>query len=309
MGFLESGSRIYNTIQWGGYANDLAEKDVVSKLKVLTNAGYQWDASKSKLVLPHSWSGMQTDTPWVHTSVQNCKLCSLDHNVIFNNFGIIPQRCMDCWKICCTIPDFNHLMRMKQMQQNWFVTSSKCGIELRDYTPKHYGAYFYTGSLDEGRDVFPVLKEKIEDEVGPDVHIILKRACTEFEIARGPSPAWYLSPAQKDIIELIEHYVDHRGTNIRQDDIIKIHVMAKWMLWAHANGDMSYVPYNGGMKLFADYVQYQEGDIDEIKEMMVTKVDEAKNSVKQKEVATTDISTVSLSETPKEMIGDHDELT
>jgi hypothetical protein len=326
--------RIYNKITWGGYAKDLVERDVISRLKNVESLGYKWDAQSVQLRQPINFHGLAEMSPWVHTDVQNDKRCGLDHHIIFNQFGIIPQKCMQCWKICCSIPDFDKLMKMKDMQKNNVeFCSSKCGIELRDYTPKHYGAYFYAGSFDEGRDFYKVLREMVNDEVGEDVGMILKRACTEFEMYKGPSPFWVLTPEEEDIISMIEHYVEMDSTNLKQPHILKENIMLKWFLWANSNDDFSYVPYNGGYTLFPDYIEYHEGNRDDIKKDMAVcranakhgvSVDTAselialavefseKNNIPREtflNMATDGSNTIRLSDIPEELTGDHDELT
>jgi len=265
MSYLESGPKIYGTMEWGGIADSIRKRDVIAKLKNIEGLGYKWCSETSTLKMPVTFMGMTEKSPWVHTNIQNTKRCGMDHNVIFNTYGIIPPRCMECWKVCCSIPDFDHLMKMKKMQEGVTHISSKCGIELRDYAPKHYGAYFYTGSLDEGREVYTEMRERIDDEVGPDVGVILKRACTEFEFINGPSPLWVNTQEEEEMIQLIEQYVDMGKANIRQDKLLQDNIMLKWFIWANSNGDFSYVPYNGGKKLFPDYVTYHEGDLDGIK--------------------------------------------
>jgi hypothetical protein len=86
---------------------------------------------------------------------------------------------------------------------------------------------------------------------------------------KGPSPAWHLNPAEERVLKLLEHYTEFTdSSNVGQSDNAKHHVQLKWFLWAHMNGDFSYVPYNGGEKLFPDYVRYDNKDRAIIKQEM-----------------------------------------
>jgi hypothetical protein len=266
--FLQSEQKIYSTIKWRGFAEKLMKSDIMSRLAKIESLGYYWDADTLKL-RTQPFRVISKSTPWCHGTYPSTKRCGLDHHVIFNGFGIIPEGCMECWKICATIPTFDALMKMKEWQKT-YDGPCKCGMELRDYAPKHYGAYFYHDSLDEGRENYTVLKERIADEVDPDIHIILKRACTEFEFIKGPSPLWVRSEGEDEMIKLIETYVNDDASNTRQEQLLADHVVLKWFIWAHSHGDFSYLPYNEGEKLFPEYVTYHEGDLDGIKRDIAT---------------------------------------
>ena len=95
--------------------------------------------------------------------------------------------------------------------------------------------------------------------------VILKRACTEYEMIKGPASSWTLTKEEERMLELIEAYVDVPQATKRQPQMTKPTVMIKWALWAHANGDFSYMKYNGDKKLFPDYQKFHKGDINDIK--------------------------------------------
>jgi hypothetical protein len=158
---------------------------------------------------------------------------------------------------------------MEQLLHNLDLPS-KCGIELRDYTPKHYGAYFYCDGFDQGRERYAEIRKAIDDNIeltdkDKPIDVILKRGCTEFEMIKGPSPYWSCSGADLEMYKLAEAFIEINRGNSSQDPLQKTNVRCKWMLWAHSNGDMSYLPYNGGEKLFPGYVSYHEGDVDDVK--------------------------------------------
>jgi hypothetical protein len=179
---------------------------------------------------------------------------------------------MSCWKTVVTPKDFNELMTWYKIQNHGELSEKgipcKCGIELRDYTPKFYGAYHYASSLEEGREQLAICQELakkyLSEETAEDV--ILKRACTEFELEKGPSNAWFLTEQEERMIDMIDTYVAFPQINKPQHKGVgHPHVQVKWILWAHMNADFTYLPYNGNTPLFPGYVKYNEGDIDSIK--------------------------------------------
>lgn len=96
-------------------------------------------------------------------------------------------------------------------------------------------------------------------------NILLKRACTEYEMVKGPSAFWFNTLEEDRTLDIIDAYVCVPRNNVDQPEMIKNHIRLRQALWAHANGDMSYVPYNGGHKFFPGYMTYHDKNIDDIK--------------------------------------------
>jgi len=267
MGIGEGDPKIYATQQIHGKNREWMEQDVFKRLQGVAAKGFKWD-SNGLVLRQMGEMSMNPNTPWCHAKGHHELRCSVDHHIIWEGFGIITPRCQNCWKVCLGLPDFKSLMRMKEIQEDWDI-AAKCGAEVRDYTPKTYGAYFYNIGIDEGRDkyeqVVKVVKENFENGEEIAKGVILKRGCTEYEMIKGPSPYWCNTDKELEILEMIEAYTAFRKSNLSQYPMIKRYVMQNWILWAHSHGDFSYLPWNGGKKLFPDYVTYHEGDILNIK--------------------------------------------
>ncbi|MFA9408743.1 MAG: hypothetical protein ACERKJ_07890, partial [Candidatus Dadabacteria bacterium] len=239
--------------------------DVTRVLAPLQGHGYHWDPSTQTL----KNQGVKTiglETPWCHAIGTHTKNCLLDHHIAFKFYKIIPPACLECWKVVATPNTFAQLMQMEKLQRD-LTYPCKCGIELRDYTPKHYGSYFYNDSLDEGRDKYEKVRKLCDEEIegGKDINVLLKRGCTEFEIEKGPSPFWHMTKEEERVYDIIVAYVCNERNLGRQPELAKKHIKVVWALWAHANGDMSYQPWNNNESLFPDYVKYHKGDINGIK--------------------------------------------
>jgi hypothetical protein len=178
----------------------------------------------------------------------------------------------------------------------------KCGVERREYTPRHYGAYFYNTSLEEGVDKYHTIVDLVKKNMnnGEELAegIILKRGCTEYEMIKGPSPFWQMTEKEEEMYEMVSAYVEDYRSNARQPEMVKNFVRQEWIRWAHSHGDFSYLPWNGGVKLYPDYVTYHEGDVEDIKKDL----EMAQESLKPQ-------SAPEPVEYEKEVIGDLDELT
>lgn len=265
----------------GGLVQKWGSEDWISIFAHLEPQGWNWNPQTCRLEQGGAISRLQTMTPWCHSKTSPEKRCGLDHNIVFENWKIITPRCMHCWKVCVTLESFEDTLKCEQLQRRMDYPA-KCGMEMRDYTPKFWGAYWYTNSLEEGRErwaeVKAALKEHVSDYAAE--HCILKRACTEFEMAKGPSPYWHITDEEYAFLEHIESFIKTYDTNAEQQDMVKRHVHLMWVLWAHMNNDMTYVKYNGDKKLFPGYVTYHEGNLDDIKHDMALAHANAKSGIK-----------------------------
>jgi len=311
MGFRGSDARIYAQQQIKGKNREWHEADVFRKLAKIASLGFRWDIERHVLKKDGPYM-IGTETPWIHARGSHKVRCGFDHYIAFNEFGVISPKCLSCWKVCMGLPDFKSLMFMEEVQEQLPMDCPcKCGIEVRDYTPREYGAYFYNRSLEEGRDKYEFVKDLVEKhfENGKELakDIILKRGCTEYEMIKGPSNYWHTSKKDEKIYELLDAYVEDRRSHVHQDATVKAYIRQNWILWAHSHGDFSYLPWNEEEKLFPSVVTYHEGDIEGIKKDLDTSIKMASGE-KQTEVHTpVDMSTVE--EYVSEVIGDLDETT
>lgn len=265
MGYLQSPEFIYNKMQFAGIAAKWMEQDWFTFFSRLNVMGFSWDPDDQRL-RQRGLMALQPNTPWCHVSSSWDKHCAMDHNIIFNNWNIIHPRCLECWKVVVTPRTFHELMLLEQLE-NQLGFDSKCGIEMRDYAPKFYGGYFYTSSLDAGRARWKEVKDAVSEYISPEVGdgVILKRGCTEYEMVKGPSLYWTVTPQEQKVLDIIEAFVDVKLGHGEQSTMLKRNVHLKWLLWAHFIGDMTYKDYNGGQSLFPGYVKYHEGNIADIK--------------------------------------------
>jgi hypothetical protein len=286
------------------------EDDFFKRLGVMYQYGFEVDPLTLRFT--KKAGGIVPATPWCHAKGSHWFSCQFDHHIAFNLFGIIAPRCQSCWKVCMGLPNFASLMEMEEMQKQ-LPFPCKCGIERREYTPKHYGAYFYTNSLRAGRERYNDVVELVTKNMtkGKKIAkgIILKRGCTEYEMIKGPSPYWRMTEKEKEIYSLLEAYVDIPRNNHDQYEAIKINVKQDWIKWAHSHGDYSYLPWNGGEKLFPDYVSYHKGDIEGIEADMAKAVEAGRQEEIEALKESSEQSIEEPVEYPKETIGEQDELT
>ena len=209
------------------------------------------------------------DTPWHHVRHLRSKKCGIDHNIKFNLFGFVPPRCLECWKVVVYPRTIKELFALLEVEKS-LERPAKCGIDLRNYVPALYDGFFYNNSLDEGRARYEEVRKAVDEHISPEVKVILKRACTEYEMILGPSPGWTMTKRQHELNERIDELVDQTTPNTVGQPKECIHqVHSHWIEWAWKHADPTVKEYLGGEDIYPATVKYHEGDINIIKADMM----------------------------------------
>ena len=251
--------------QFGGQHAVWNKYDIMTRLNELMGRLYYLDATLGQFTskLAVGWQ-----TPWIHIKQACTKRCNLDTGVKFEKFGFIAPRCLQCWKVVVMPRTLKELFQLLALERS-LNRPSKCGIELRNYTPRHYGGYFYNNSLEEGRECYTEVREAVSDAISPDVTVILKRGCTEFEMSKGNAALWSITPEELEMDTIIEdRFVNNTPLASKQPDMVEAYVHKEWMKWAFSNGDKTYLEYNGGVPMFPEYQNFHEHDIEDLKHDM-----------------------------------------
>lgn len=233
---------------------DFDRIDIYETLQPLVGpAGWYWRAEDGKLAT--AVKTMKTRTPWVYLYSRQ-GLCGIWQDIIFKRFGLLPSHCLECWKVVVRPRNVMHLFRLHDLMRDFLKRDSKCGVEPRDEVAASYGAYFYNGSLGEGRDTWGVVRASVSEMLGEDTPVILKRGCTEFEMRFGPSDGWAFDRAQFDFEQRVLKKIEFPPDLAPQPEDLIQHIQNRWLRFAHSRGDMSYLEKTGGVPLFPDYVTY-----------------------------------------------------
>lgn len=216
------------------------------------------------------------DAPWVYTKVDKRMNCFLWKDITFHSIiekqvppghQWVPFACQECYKVVVRPETLKQLFALEKVQRQ-LDHPSKCGTEERPSVFGNYGGYFYNRGLHEGIDCYKKVRKAVDDhpELGPEIKVILKRACTEYEHALGPSDKWK-PPTQEQLqfeIHLHENFVADHPLQL-QPEIIKDEIRQRWIEYAYKIGDKTVYEFNGGKPLYPDYVTYQHiGEQEEV---------------------------------------------
>lgn len=252
----------------------LRAHDVIEMLKpLLDQGGWNLRDVDGKLFVRHP--SVARETPWIHVKHEPGYECGLWHQITFNLISMqlpaeqrfVPRACQNCWKVVLKPRTLEQLFNVLEMQRR-MDRPCKCGIEPRQSVHGLYGAYWYNIGKDAGLECYmavyrevaaiPVLAPLLDevDADGRTTRLMLKRACTEFEHACGPSDKWIITEQQNRIEDLVARWVSIDDRDIEQPKNLIWNIQRRWIEWAWQYGDPTYAKYTGGAPLYPPYVTY-----------------------------------------------------
>lgn len=209
------------------------------------------------------------ESPWIFVRPHPDTNCNLWHKVMFGLLGIFPSDCLRCWKVVVRPRTIKELFLLLEVQENLTDLHCKCGIEVRKYVHAQYGGYFYNQSEEEGLKNLEVVRKLIAENISPDIPVVLKRYCTEFELKFGPSDqieesmerGYYIHPedgSHKPIMKRKEMDIWERRVNeifditkdpSPQDGFVRQHIFNTWFSFAWDRGDPTVKEFFDGVDL------------------------------------------------------------
>jgi len=211
----------------------------VAALEPLARSGWMWGTDgRFRMSNP----SQPYDTPWLHNPVRipgskdaggDCGLFTHYHNYVFQQKGI-HSFCMECYKVVVIPESLAQVHKIAEWQDGLSV-ACKVGAERRPYTQRVWGAYFYCRGVEEGKERYKMVREWVDENLGKDIKVFLKRACTEFEQNLGESDKFKMLPDQELIEAEGETIFDYETGIGSQADPIKHHVWDIWDDWDKKN--------------------------------------------------------------------------
>jgi hypothetical protein len=157
--------------------------------------------------------------------------------------GAVPYECHACYKVKVLPRTLRELVAAWQVAKH-IECLSKWGIDLENpYSQNVYAGYFYVTDLDMARAVFRVVRKAIDEDpkLGPDVPMVIKRGCSEYEAKLGPSDRYEFAP---ELAEL-EAYLRPRFRQGKHGRTAILPV-AHWIDVAFRIGDNTYLDFTDG---------------------------------------------------------------
>ena len=133
---------------------------------------------------------------------------------------------------------------------------SKCGLDFYNHHSQDvYAGYFYLKSLEEARHTFRTIRTLADDnpKLGSDVPIVIKRGCSNYEAARGPSDKYTFMAELQDI----EAYLKGKF-RLKKAEALTIAgtIYGTWVPFAYQIGDNTYLDFTNGKLLYPKPLSY-----------------------------------------------------
>ncbi len=245
------------------YYNGCVQQDIISVVRPLISAaGYKLRDCDGKFIADTT---MAFDTPWHHVYHHPTLNCHLWNKIIFEFVSMaqepgkrfVPRKCQECFKVVVRPNTLFQLFSLLELQKG-MGRPAKCGIEVRDTVSGLYGGYFYNVGLENGLECYTEVRKAVDahPNLGPDVKVLLKRACTEYELECGDSDKWEVTPEQNVLEDQVETLFINDIIHRTQPDHVIALVHRRWIEWAYAHNDETYKPFTNDEPLYPPYVTY-----------------------------------------------------
>lgn len=258
----------------------LSRMDVITKgQNLFLNKGYHIDDDDRI----NSVKRMMWKSTWLYVKHSGNRKCHLWHTVYFDEYGLIPEFCHQCWKVCIRMKTLKQLFAMADLQKK-MDRPGKCGTEERERVRSLYGGYFYNDSLEEGLECWELVKEEMaksdilkdllvaKDPEGRLKNVILKRGCTEFEHSWGPSTEWEISEDQLEFEKELDRTFDQHIAQRTQPEVLVRKVLRDWIHFAWEHDDPTVEEFTGGLPLFPPLVVYHPPEGGKVGEKLLLKM-------------------------------------
>ena len=247
------------------YYDEIRSNNLIRLLRgLLKSGGVSLRGSDGKFIanLTPLW-----ETPWVHTKSSYRISCYLWKEITFHEIveknlprqaWFAPAGCHDCFKVVVRPKTLAQLFALERLQIRMSLPS-KCGIHVTPSVFGNYGGYFYNRGLPEGLECYEKVRAEIDadPELGKDITVHLKRACTDMENSLGSSDKWELTQEQL----VLEMKISQRFVNdipvLVQSDEAKDYVKQRWIERAFSVGDETVSQFTGGVPLHPEYITYE----------------------------------------------------
>jgi len=148
--------------------------------------------------------GMGTPGRWLTNGRSWDVPCRSMNRFVFNlAYGRrqVPWHCRNCYKVKIQPRSLRQLLAVRRLFDavQW---ATKCGLDIATWAGRGvYGGFVYCDGLEVARRAWHALRAQVDaaPQLGPDVPMRIKRGCTDYEMACGPSDRYRFDPAQEAV--------------------------------------------------------------------------------------------------------------
>jgi hypothetical protein len=253
----------------GDYAQFvLGEQTLLARISKAIDNGELLVTNEGKLTLPQSATRPHSNWHFIKPEGSeklqrpSCRLLKdVLHNIVYAQTAI-PLGCRHCYKVKVEVQTLSQLMTLKGLLPQ-IPCYSKCGSEshLR-HNQSLWGAFFYAEGLQSAHDICHQVRNLLQSQPSLDKNakVAIKRGCTEYEMALGPSDQWQFNESLQDL----ENYLESIFVVPAKDSSNRLTIFSVWLEKAFMLGDDTYLEFTRGKRLCPKTVDYASKSSDEL---------------------------------------------
>lgn len=194
---------------------------------------------------------------WLHSGPQ--PPCRQNRSFLFHcayGEAQVPWGCRNCFKVKVRLGTFRQLRAAAELCREIPELSAKCGSEVdMAMSADRYGMFVYLDGLEAARAAKARLRALVDAHpaLGGEVPVIIKRGCTDYEMACGPSDRWTFPDFLPDLEQRLYAWF---APPPARPPTPKAAVLACWIATAYRIGDDTYLDATGGRRLYPPVVTY-----------------------------------------------------
>jgi hypothetical protein len=202
-----------------------------------------------------------TPSNWIRESRDESRKCSFKIGLMFPHIyrkRQVPAGCASCYKVKAVPRTLRELVALREVARALPYTY-KCGLdEPTTHTSGIYGGYFFLNGLDAARAAYPRIREAIgsHPKLDASMSVFIKRGCTEYELACGPSDRYTFTPKQVEIESALLARVKVE-TRPEVSPMAAKATFTHWIRTAYRLGDETYLDFTGGRRLYPAAIRYE----------------------------------------------------
>ncbi|MEO7690485.1 MAG: hypothetical protein ABIS51_14475 [Sphingomonas sp.] len=234
-------------------AQRFGDRTVQENLQAAIDAGKLVEGADGRLSLPRGRGGSR----WIFVPNRPYLPCGFLTKALFEAAyaeSAVPHGCSACYKIKVKATTLRELVAAWQVAKS-IDCLSKWGVDLENpHSQDVYAGYFYPGDLDAARVLYKLVREAIDanPKLGPGVRMTIKRGCSQFEAAVGPSDSYTFAPEMAEIEALLRARFD--APAISETTMPQL---SAWIDLAFRMGDDTYLDFTGGKRLRPATLTYE----------------------------------------------------
>lgn len=170
----------------------------------------------------------------------------------------VPFACRNCYKVKVVPTNFKGLVALRGILENT-PYHSKCGVDFfNPHSRNIYAGYLYLEGLEAARSACREMRDLVEShpDLGNSVVLTIKRGCSNFEAACGPSDKWTFRDGMAELESALQQRFKPELSTPIDYRIRRMTTMMHWLQIAYNLGDDTYQEFTGGKPLHRPTVSY-----------------------------------------------------